>query len=90
MNKTELIKKVANEAKTSTSVAGTLLDKIFDEIKKAVASDDSVKLRGFGVFKKRHCKEKNGFNPRTKKLEVIPEHNTPTFKPSISFREVVN
>ena len=85
MKKTELIKKVAQSNNISQSLAKSVIDQTFDEIKSAVQSGDSFRQEGFGTFQKAIRAERNGVNPSTGDKIVIPEKEVVKFKASSNF-----
>ena len=48
----------------SRDTARRITDEVFEEIILALIENDKVKLRGFGVFKVQHKKERSGRNPK--------------------------
>ena len=69
MTKSELIESVTSDNKTpddiSKKAVGTIIDKTFDEIKKAIKKDESFALAGFGTFNKKKRATRDGRNPQT-------------------------
>lgn len=85
MKKTELIKKVAKSNNISQSLAKSVIDQTFDEIKSAVQYGDSFRQDSFGTFQKSIRAERNGVNPSTGEKIVIPEKEVVKFKASSNF-----
>ena len=56
----------------------------------ALAEGDTVEIRGFGTFKVQYRAARSAHNPRTNKLMTLSERYVPVFKPSRSFRAVVD
>lgn len=73
MNRTELVKTVADNTMLPRRVIDEVADKLFDTIKDALISEDSVKIRNFGTFKTLRKVARTGVNPRTKQSIEIPE-----------------
>jgi integration host factor subunit alpha len=67
-----------------------ILDEFFDEIVEALARDETVKLRGFGVFKIQNKKTRIGRNPKTGIDAVITPRRAVKFSASPYVRAVVN
>jgi integration host factor subunit alpha len=66
-----------------------ILDDTLEEISDALTRGESVKLRGFGVFKVRSKSERTGRNPRTGVEATIVPRRVVTFKPSPLLKELV-
>ena len=67
-----------------------ILDEFFDEIVEALARSETVKLRGFGVFKIQNKKERIGRNPRTGIDAVITSRRAVKFSASPHVKALVN
>ena len=67
-----------------------ILDEFFDEIVEALARDETVKLRGFGVFKIQNKKARIGRNPITGIDAVITPRRAIKFSASPYVRAMVN
>jgi nucleoid DNA-binding protein len=61
-----------------------------DELKAALISNGAVTVRGFGTFKIKVSKARNGVNPMTGDPLVIPEKKKVSFRPTAAFKEEVN
>ncbi|QDZ77513.1 HU family DNA-binding protein, partial [Bacillus cereus] len=60
MNKTELIKQVAQEANLTQKDATASVQAVLDQITQALAKGDSVQLIGFGTFEVRERSARTG------------------------------
>ncbi|AZR80631.1 MULTISPECIES: HU family DNA-binding protein [Bacillus] len=89
MNKTELIKQVAQEANLTQKDATVSVQAILDQITQALAKGDSVQLIGFGTFEVRERSARTGRNPQTGEEMFIPGGKTPAFKAGKSLKEAV-
>tara|TARA_B100001109_G_scaffold122712_1_gene99970 strand:- start:416 stop:709 length:294 start_codon:yes stop_codon:yes gene_type:complete len=76
-----LRKEFPNLSKSEISEAITA---ILDSITEAVALDEKVEIRGFGVFSKKYIRPRKFINPKTKKVSYLGETATMHFKPSKS------
>lgn len=56
----------------------------------ALASNDKVEVRGFGIFHLRSRKERAGRNPKTGALVSVPAKSVPFFKAGKELKELVN
>ena len=60
MNKTELIKEIANQTTLTQKDITTVLDAFQSVVKDTVANGDKVSLTGFLTFDKKHVEAKTG------------------------------
>ncbi len=71
MNKTELVKKIAEAAGLTNAEAKKALDATTAAIKEALAAGDKVQLVGFGTFAVKDRPARQGVNPATgAKIEI--------------------
>ena len=82
MNKSELIKSVAEQTSVTQEVAKKVLNAGFATIKKATMESGRVAIDEFGVFKKHESAARTGRNPKTGASMEIPARTTMKFKPS--------
>jgi len=81
MTKSELISKMAKDAKVSKVAAGAVLDSFMSNVSKALKKKDGkVTLVGFGTFKKTRQKARKGRNPQTGAPIKIKAKNVVKFK----------
>lgn len=91
MNKTELIKKVAESGDVTQEVAGRVVNAMLEEITSALKEGEKVTLTGFGNFEPRQAAERQGKNPRNPEEAItIPAHVKVTFKASKKLKEKIN
>ena len=60
MNKTELVKEIANQTTLTQKDITTVLDAFQSVVKDTVANGDKVSLKGFLTFDKKHVEAKTG------------------------------
>ena len=71
MNKTELVKKIAEKAEISQAQAKSVLEAPLESVKEALQGGDSVQLIGFGTFSVSERAARTGKNPRTgEKIQI--------------------
>ena len=71
MNKTELVKKIAEKSEVSQAQAKSVLEATLESIKEALQGGDSVQLIGFGTFSVSERAARTGKNPRTgEKIQI--------------------
>ena len=91
MTKAELVEKVADKldhlTKKQTEV---IINTIFDSIKDALSAGDKIEIRGFGSFKIRSRKQREGRNPKTGSPVSVPAKRVPFFKAGKELKELVD
>jgi DNA-binding protein HU-beta len=84
MNKTELVKKIAEKAGLSQAASKEALEAALDSIQEALKSGDSVQLIGFGTFSVQQRAARTGKNPATGAAIKIPAKKVAKWKASSS------
>lgn len=91
MTKAELIDKIAEQKPGLTrKQVEVVVNTVLDSIKDALARDDKVEIRGFGSFRIRHRRAKEGRNPKTGDTVSVPPKRVPFFKAGKEMREMVD
>lgn len=91
MIKSELIQKIADEnPHLYQRDVERIVNTIFDEIIKAMASGNRVELRGFGAFSVKKREARTGRNPRTGESVPVEEKYVPFFKTGKLLRDRLN
>ncbi len=89
MTKTELVDKMAKDAKVTKAAAGKALDSFVDGVKKALKKGDKVTLIGFGTFSVTQRKARKGRNPQTGKEIKIAARKAPKFSAGKALKTAV-
>jgi len=89
MTKTELVDKMAKDAKVTKAAAGKALDSFVDGVKKALKKGDKVTLIGFGTFSVVQRKARKGRNPQTGKEIKIAARKAPKFSAGKALKTAV-
>lgn len=89
MNKTELVKALAEKAEITQKDAAKALDAVVESIQEALAKGDKVQIIGFGSFEVRDRKERKVISPATGEEILVPATKVPAFKPGKSLKEAV-
>jgi DNA-binding protein HU-beta len=89
MTKSELIDKVAKEAKIPRAAAERAINSFTDTICEALKAGDKITLTGFGTFQVSNRSARKGRNPRTGAEIDIPAVKIPKFKCGKSFKDSV-
>ena len=87
MTKAELVKEVAAAADLTKKHGEIIVNVVFDSIIDALHEDEKVELRGFGSFRIRQRRSRQGRNPKTGSKVEVPPKKIPYFKPGKYLRE---
>jgi integration host factor subunit beta len=90
MNKSELIKALAEEKKLHVDDATKVVSAFFDSIKDALVAGDRVEIRGFGSFKVKDYDGYTGRNPKTGTVVEVHPKRLPFFRPGKELKEFIN
>lgn len=89
MNKTELVKAVAEKTGFTGKDVTVMLDALTKTVVDEVANGGNVQLIGFGTFESTVRAAREGKNPHTGEAIKIPETIVPKFKPGKGFKDAV-
>ena len=89
MTKTELIDKMAKDAKVTKAAAGKALVSFVDGVKKTLKKGEKVTLIGFGTFSVSQRKARKGRNPQTGAEIKIPARKAPKFAAGQGLKKAV-
>lgn len=91
MTKVELVEMVSEKIDGLTKKqTETIVNTVFDSIKDALSAGDKVEVRGFGSFKIRDRRTREGRNPKTGSPVKVPAKKVPFFRASKELKEVVD
>lgn len=90
MNKTDLIKSVAEKCAVTQDSANKMFEAIFGTITESLKRKQEVSIPGFGKFKVSARSARTGRNPRTGEEIKIAASNAPVFSAGKSLKEAVN
>ncbi|MCC7203075.1 MAG: integration host factor subunit beta [Nitrospirae bacterium] len=91
MTKTDLIEKVSLHTDGLTKKQTEIIvNMLFDSIKEALAGGDKIEIRGFGSFRIRQRRTREGRNPKTGQNVFVPEKRVPFFKAGKELKELVD
>jgi DNA-binding protein HU-beta len=80
MNKTELVKAIAEKANLKVSETEKLVNAFIDTVSHSLKKKGKVTLVGFGTFAVAHRKAKIGINPKTGQKISIKAKDVPVFR----------
>ena len=91
MTKSELIAKLAERnprlvARDADEAVNTMLDAMTE----ALAGGQRIEIRGFGSFRLRARRMKEGRNPKTGETVAVPAKRVPFFKAGKELKELLN
>ena len=90
MNKSELIKALADETNIPFDDASMVVNTFFDAMKQSLLAGERIEIRGFGSFK---IKEYEGYacrNPKTGASVTVSSKRLPFFRAGKELKEFIN
>jgi DNA-binding protein HU-beta len=87
MNKSDLVKRVADKTNLSHRDASGAVNAVLDAIKDALGGSEKVTLVGFGTFGVKQRQARKGKHPRTGKSITIPAKSVPYFSSGKELRD---
>ena len=90
MTKSELIQKLAAQFNIQPKVARIVVDAIFDNIVRSVATNEKVILRGFGTFSLKVSRDRMTRNPHTGERIFVTSKKSLSFKSGRALHERLN
>jgi len=90
MTKADLVEEVIKVAALSKKQAEIIVNAVFREIIEALRHDDKIELRGFGSFRVRRRRSRQGRNPKTGDRVDVPSKRIPYFKPGKELKDLIN
>ncbi len=88
MNKSDLVKAVANESGLTQTQAGEALDATFKVIEASLKKNEKIAITGFGTFEARRREAREGRNPRTGETVKIAARTSAAWKPAAALKEL--
>ena len=89
MNKSELIKAIADSTGLKQTEASRVVDSVFDTIAASLRKGDQVAVAGFGTFVAKTRAAREGRNPSTGKAIAIPARTSAAFKPASALKDLI-
>ncbi len=90
MNKSQLIKTLAERLSISIEEATIIVSTFFDSIKEALKAGKRVEIRGFGSFKIKEYQGYTGRNPSSGELVEVKPKKLPFFRVGKGLKEYIN
>ena len=80
MNKSELIRAIANKSGITIKDATEYFDCVIDAITESLKNGEKIQISGFGTFELKCKPAREGINPKTQEKIKIDASKVPTFK----------
>jgi integration host factor subunit beta len=90
MNKSELIKVLADACSFPAEESTLVVNVFFDSMKQALAENSRVEIRGLGSFKLKNYEGYVGRNPKTGKSVTVEPKKLPFFRAGKELKEFLN
>ena len=90
MNKSELVKALADQANISLDEATLVVNTFVDSMKESLLEGGRVEIRGFGSFKVKAYGSYAGRNPRTGEKVAVEPKRLPFFRAGKELKEYLN
>ena len=91
MTKAQLIERVSEQTAGLTKhQTEVVVNAIFNSIKDALSRGDKIEIRGFGSFRLRSRRMREGRNPKTGTTVSVPAKKVPFFKAGKELKELVD
>ncbi len=90
MNKSQLIKAVAEKSELSQKQITEVLSLVEDTLVETLKAGDRVQISGFGTFEVRERAERKGRNPKTGEVVSVPACKYLAFVPAKAVKETLN
>ena len=90
MNKSELVKALADQANISLDEATLVVNTFVDSMKESLLEGGRVEIRGFGSFSLHYRAPRTGRNPKTGDKVELEGKYVPHFKPGKELRDRAN
>ena len=90
MTKAELVEEVSKVSELTKKHSEVIVNTVFQAIVDALHNDEKIELRGFGSFRIRQRRARQGRNPKTGEKVHVPAKKIPYFKPGKELKELIN
>jgi integration host factor subunit beta len=91
MTKAQIIERVSEQITTLTKrQIEIIVNTIFNSIRDSLQKGDKTEIRGFGSFRLRSRRMKEGRNPKTGSTVNVPPKKVPFFKAGKELKELLN
>ncbi len=88
MTKADIVSRIAAHTGLTKTDVQMVVEGFIDSVKKAIAEEESLEIRGFGSFNVVRRAPRTARNPKTGEVVKIPARKMPVFKPSNELRKL--
>ncbi len=88
MNKSELIRAIANESGLTIKDATAAFEGFINVTTAALKQKEKVQISGFGTFELKVREAREGINPKTKEAIKVPASKAPAFKFGKAYKDL--
>ena len=85
MTKAEIVNDISKKTGIDKATVLTTVEAFMSSVKGSIENGENVYLRGFGSFILKKRAKKTARNISKNTTIIIPEHNSPAFKPAKTF-----
>jgi integration host factor subunit beta len=90
VTKAELVEHVATISDLTKKHSEVIVNTVFQSVIEALHDSDKIELRGFGSFRIRKRRSRQGRNPKTGDRVEVPAKRIPYFKPGKELKDLIN
>ena len=90
LTKADMAERLCDELGLNKREAKDMVESFFDEIRESLATNEQVKLSGFGNFDLRDKRQRPGRNPKTGDEVAISARRVVTFRPGQKLKDRVD
>lgn len=90
MNKSDLIRVIANKSGITIKDASLCFDATIEAITEALNDDEKIQISGFGTYELKKKGAREGINPKTGEKIKISATATPVFKFGKAYKDSFN
>jgi len=91
MTKAELIERVSEKVNGLTKrQTEIIVNTVFDHIRDTLVKGEKLEIRGFGSFRIRERRMREGRNPKTGETVLVPSKRVPFFKAGKEMKALVD
>ena len=91
MTKAELIERVSEKVNGLTKrQTEIIVNTVFDHIRDTLVKGEKLEIRGFGSFRIRERRMREGRNPKTGETVLVPSKKVPFFKAGKEMKALVD
>jgi len=90
MNKSDLIRTIANNEGITLNAATAVFDSFIGAITEGLKNGEKIQISGFGTFELKCKPVREGINPQTGEKIVVSASRTPVFKFGKAYKDSFN